>query len=850
MTRFENRIKHIEALFDENLSGEDRADIIMARQGENELWKKFYGFRTDEVVNGRFGQVLYAGNEDEVGMIETYQKTERGEKYKLKTFYPYLPEHTDVMAKLIRIDEYEDQNGARLTVELEDGEKMAFSDMDYYIKKPLYQIGQMYTFAIAALAYDCNLLYGEDSAAQVKIDDPEAKYWSKVSGVAKTKFLGKDMYRLEVSLTKSGTLFPLYVKESAMGFNPMIGDKICGECWLSGRLLEWMPNEKVNDLAEKGVEFSSWLHGFDLFCFDNLDELNDQLPAIKVKDGYILDAFECGNEENYYMKLYASPEGAEDFDKTAEGAVYDGTTNIEGMLSEEAARMAPILESHIEVEWTREGIWQAFLLMEACQRLLPRKGEAGLARRDYVFCLPEEGCMQGLDYKPEVIICNENKAVIKYAYREKNVLILATVDFIHDEDGYHFEDEKLSFEGVCCLDNWIAGLSQRQLCEVVALSWQNHNVELMATYFAKDLQYTSSWVNCVIENRHQYYDYICGKFETLEEKKCFPKIKMIERANGDYALLLHQDNMQDGDLMMTVVAEGGLIIGMHLQPQENGWKLVKEYDPVHQGHGDHWETLIDGEVSFEIIKDILETGKKVSASNILSLSECLSTKCCSLEIGENAVSSKAILQEQKDTNLLASAYPASIAGTRVRMKIENIYEWENGCEATIEAECHDRTYIFFDADYADHKYEYEIGKEYEFELTAFAYKAEIMPEKDRSFRFEGEKAIDYRKKLGEEPEYDEDGNVKPITFDMSKMVAYFPDYKWKGDAELQAPVSNVISFEFKGCEMYMIHLPGLRFDDYDDIQIPLLAKQSFFPDGRPKRNDPLRARIWLQGRMA
>ena len=58
-------------------------------------------------------------------------------------------------------------------------------------------------------------------------------------------------------------------------------------------------------------------------------------------------------------------------------------------------------------------------------------------------------------------------------------------------------------------------------------------------------------------------------------------------------------------------------------------------------------------------------------------------------------------------------------------------------EATIEGEILGeaaRQMAFFDTRYALCKGKYEIGKTYKFRLAAFAYDAQVLPDKDREFR--------------------------------------------------------------------------------------------------------------------
>ena len=135
---------------------------------------------------------------------------------------------------------------------------------------------------------------------------------------------------------------------------------------------------------------------------------------------------------------------------------------------------------------------------------------------------------------------------------------------------------------------------------------------------------------------------------------------------------------------------------------------------------------------------------------------------------------------------------------------------------------------------------------YKFRLSAFAYRADVMPEKDREFRFEGDKAVEHRKRLGQEQEYDENGNPKPVIFRLERMVAYLPEGNaYPDDAEFQSPVfGRRRSISAFGTSFWELRIAIARDDE--DVVIPLIAKKSCF-SVPPKAQDPVRGVFWLQG---
>ena len=207
----------------------------------------------------------------------------------------------------------------------------------------------------------------------------------------------------------------------------------------------------------------------------------------------------------------------------------------------------------------------------------------------------------------------------------------------------------------------------------------------------------------------------------------------------------------------------------------------------------------------------------------------------------------AVIEEGKSSTVV-SGYP-ECDGAEVRVKLTAIHEWAAGVEATLEGTVlgeAERQIAFFDTRYALHKGAYRIGGTYTFRLAAFAYDAEVVPKPEREFRMVGEEAAKRRKTLGQEPEFEKDGSVKPLVFRMDQMVAFFqPSVAYPDDAEFQSPVfKSVKALTMCDTSFYRLEIAIAREDS--DIIVPLLAKQSLFPV-KPRMGDPIRGHLWLQG---
>lgn len=286
--------------------------------------------------------------------------------------------------------------------------------------------------------------------------------------------------------------------------------------------------------------------------------------------------------------------------------------------------------------------------------------------------------------------------------------------------------------------------------------------------------------------------------------------------------------------------------------------MKKEF-AIHQGHGDHNCCLCEPGKDGEFLAEWIP--RSISESEVLGGTK----EPIACDFGDEMPKSMPMLflgdtkapirlgillavNEAGKQNTLVSAYPEH-DGAEVSVKITAIHEWAAGVEATLEGEVlgeSAREIAFFDTRYALNKGRYEIGKTYVFRLSAFAYSADVLPEKGREFRFEGEDAVKHRERFGQEQEYDEDGKPKPVVFRMEGMVAFLPKWgPYPDDAEFQSPAfGDVREFTAFGTDFYRIDVAIAR--DEEDVVVPLIARKSLFSVA-PKTDDPVRGMLWLQG---
>lgn len=270
-----------------------------------------------------------------------------------------------------------------------------------------------------------------------------------------------------------------------------------------------------------------------------------------------------------------------------------------------------------------------------------------------------------------------------------------------------------------------------------------------------------------------------------------------------------------------------------------------------QGHGNHWEcvaNLVDvpQKILSKLVREVDIVEKADVFADCFYEGEPALHKVFSISNNSN-LSALALIVENKKNNAneIVTAYPIAKNGEKVQLKIVEIKEYQNGVEAIIESETKSgQTISFFDTMYFKNKTKYTIGQIYTFAISALAYHTEALTLK--SFILKGQQAIDWLAKIGKEPDYDDKGNVKPIEFDLTQLIAFLPRIDYPDDAEFQSPIYKIGTRSFYGTQLYKLKVCILRDPD---VFINLYAKKEFF-NTELKEKDAIRGLLWLQGYLA
>ena len=272
---------------------------------------------------------------------------------------------------------------------------------------------------------------------------------------------------------------------------------------------------------------------------------------------------------------------------------------------------------------------------------------------------------------------------------------------------------------------------------------------------------------------------------------------------------------------------------------------------VDRGHGDHWGIFGEPEELLpEILPQLVEKGEPAGAGHISVSVENTPKQMrdmLGIRLDENELSSTAIIASCLDLNknFVVSVFPCCYNGLAYEVTVDKVEKWKSGFEAAVEVSREDGERLsFFAIDYYANSQLYKKGNKIRICISAFAYDAEILPEEEREFSFDEQETIEFLAKMGEEPEYDEDGKMKPLMFGMDDLVALLPrDKDFMDDAEFQSPIQSVEETSFLGMPLYKI---GILVKRDPDMEIPLYVSQNCF-EHKPEVGDPIRGVLWLQG---
>ncbi len=181
-------------------------------------------------------------------------------------------------------------------------------------------------------------------------------------------------------------------------------------------------------------------------------------------------------------------------------------------------------------------------------------------------------------------------------------------------------------------------------------------------------------------------------------------------------------------------------------------------------------------------------------------------------------------------------------------KLTEIHESSNGNEAILTVSYGDLSISFYDIDYLVNKGYYRVGDLYRFAISGFAYDVEIIPENELLIKIPAQRVKEMNLSVNQDEE--------DVTIYAHDTVAFLQDdNEDKAYAEFQSPAMSssrkcsVLSREL--CVMNICICPVIVDEDGNDalpqLDIPLAYRWQMFTS-LPRKNTPVRGKIWLQGK--
>ncbi len=272
---------------------------------------------------------------------------------------------------------------------------------------------------------------------------------------------------------------------------------------------------------------------------------------------------------------------------------------------------------------------------------------------------------------------------------------------------------------------------------------------------------------------------------------------------------------------------------------------------LYQNHGDHIDAIMNAETFMkQHLQQVISKSIVWQKANTRFSSDTMDnelTDVFSLYYGTTdiALLTTIAYNPKEETNEFASIYPV-MKGRTYRVKIERVIEWFNHIEATILCSIGEYNFAFFAIDYYLNKAYYVAGQEIEIDLSALGMN--VKPGQ-HGFDFTGQQAIDFKAKIGEKPEYDENGEVKPIHFDLRSLVAYLnTDEKAPDEAEFQSPITNISDCSVLGVDFHKVGITVCQRETEDGeltVSVPLYFKKAFLET--VNEGDPISGWLWMTG---
>ena len=422
-------------------------------------------------------------------------------------------------------------------------------------------------------------------------------------------------------------------------------------------------------------------------------------------------------------------------------------------------------------------------------------------------------------------------------------LYLASACCVSSEDGsllcggdfvFKFHEETLMFdEGNPVLED---ELDHINLVKKYITLWETGNTQIILQFFHKNFRsYSISGFNPIVSRKEYFYFFSLTK--ESDKSNSFSMQIGKDTDTGEIGIIA-SDVYNGHRYFVSIKTDKGRILRSwthHIS------ESIVEYNPekeLYQSHGSHINAIMPQEQFVnEILPRIIKNAKLyrkviVNGHIVYSLRYVAGQNDFLMLIGEN---------KKNHSNEFITTYPY-LPGKTVDAEIIEVLEWNNKVEATILCKVGEFNFAFFATDYYANKDAYFPTAKISVQLAALGINVKPAQE---GFSFEGQKAIDFLAKIGQKPNFDENGEVEPVNFSLKELVAFLNnDDRCPDEAEFQSPIgviekTSILGVRYNKCEIVI--------NRDEDIVVPLYFSDVQYPT--PKDNGSICGWLWMTGRL-
>lgn len=395
-------------------------------------------------------------------------------------------------------------------------------------------------------------------------------------------------------------------------------------------------------------------------------------------------------------------------------------------------------------------------------------------------------------------------------------------------------------------------ISEYEMYKGYADSWCNDDLTFLKNYVSPFFSGYSDLAFDEITSKEGLLRHIEHQHELWRIRHTSIIPKLIKDTDSGKGGILIQSKGKDICFVTLSFSNYRIYHSHTLAPPKNYKSWDKAYE-LYETHGDHHAPFVlDNELRTfvnEMVKDskvCLTIDREVNFdNNVTGLTLVASMKYIGDEdtddIGYLAL---VAYNPAEDTDEIISCYPY-LQGTSVLVEVIDILEWDNQIEATIKCQysSYDDNFVFhfFATDYYFNKERYKIGAKIHVGIAASSGNVK---DASRGFTFEGQKAVDFLARMGQEPSYDANSQIEPVRINTESLVAFIPsDTKCPDMVEFQSPIRKL---QYDGYYNNSINRCTIKINQETGLEIPL-----YFNDiSNIKEEDPIMGRLWLTGRLS